>query len=81
MQSTLWGSLFCTVTMDKLEKLIYSIEDMMLKYKGEVEVPALEMVDDIADIQKCCIDAKKPNAVVNPFIEEKKKTNFQYRKV
>ena len=47
---------------------------MLFKYKGEVGVPALEMVDDIEDVQKCGIDDVKSNAVVNSFIEHKKLT-------
>ena len=50
---------------------MFSNKDMLFKYKGEVGVPALEMVDDIADVQKCGIDAVKSNAVVNSFIEHK----------
>jgi hypothetical protein len=65
MQGTVWGSLFCTTTMDKLGKLKYKNEEMLFKYKGEVGVPALEMVDDIVDIQKCGTDAIKANGVLN----------------
>ena len=32
-----------------------------------VGIPALEMVDDILDIQKCGIDSVKSNQVVNTF--------------
>ena len=53
MQGTVWGSLFCTGTMDKLGKLKYSNKEMLYNYKGIVEVPALEMVDDVVDVQKC----------------------------
>ena len=74
MQGTVWGSLFCTATMDKLGKLKYSDETMLYKYKGKVGVPALEMVDDIADVQKCGTNAVKSNAVVNAFVEHKKLT-------
>ena len=49
-------------------------KSLLFKYKGDVSVPALEMVDDIADIQKCGDDAVKANAVVNTFIEHKKLT-------
>ena len=52
-----------------LGKLKYANEDIMFKYKGEVNVTALEMVDDIADIQKCGTDAVKANTVVNSLIE------------
>ena len=31
MQGKVWGSLFCTVTMNKLGKLKYAIEDMLFK--------------------------------------------------
>ena len=74
MQGTVWGSLLCTATMDKLGKLKYQNEDLLYKYKGEVNVPALEMIDDIADVQKCGVDAVNSNAVVNSFIEHKKLT-------
>ena len=47
MQGSVWGSIFCTATIDKLAKLVYSREDMLYKYKGEVSVPPMEMVDDV----------------------------------
>ena len=47
---------------------------MLFKYKGEVGVPALKMVDDIVDVHKCGVDAIRSNAVVNSFIEHKKLT-------
>ena len=74
MQGTVWGSLLCTATMDKLEKQKYSSEELLFKYKGEVGVPALELVDDVVDVQKCGKDAVKANALVNSFIEDKKLT-------
>jgi hypothetical protein len=75
-QSPIWKIriLFCTATMDKLGKLIYKNEDLLYKYKNEVNIPSLEMVDDILSIQKCSIDAVKINAVINSFIESKKLT-------
>jgi hypothetical protein len=74
MKGTVWGSLLCTATMDKLGKQKYSSEELLFKYKGEVGVPALEMVDDVVDVQKCGKDAVKANALVNSFIEHKKLT-------
>ena len=55
----------CTSTMDKLDKIKYQNEDILLKYRGEVRVPELEMIDDIADVQKCGVNAVKSNAGVN----------------
>ena len=72
MQGTVWASLMCTATMDKLGKLIYKDHKMTYKYKGKVETPCLGMVDDILCIQKCATSTAKINAVVNAFIENKK---------
>ena len=71
MQGSVWGSLFCTTTMEKLGKLCYKNKELLYKYKNVVEVPPLCMVDDILSIQKCT-DAKKMNATINTFIEMKK---------
>ena len=69
--------------MDKLRKLKYSNTKMLYNYKGIVEFPALEMVDDVVDVQKCGVDAIQSNAIVNWFMEHKKcnKKNIVDRKV
>ena len=72
MQGTVWGSLLCTATMDKLGQLVYKNPELTYKYKGVVETPSLGMVDDILCIQKCSTQTVKMNAVVNSFIEGKK---------
>ena len=74
MQGTVWASLFCTVSMDKLGKEIYQNKALIYKYKQVVEIPSLGMVDDILTIQKCSNESVKINAVVNGFIESKKLT-------
>ena len=72
MQGTVWGSLFCTTTMDKLPKMIYNTPELIYKYKGEVDVPPLEMVDDILTVQNCGLQSLQMNAEVNAFVELKK---------
>ena len=72
MQGTVWGSLMCTTSMDKLGQLVYKNKDLTYKYKGVVDTPCLGMVDDILCVQKCSKDTVKMNAVVNAFIEGKK---------
>ena len=71
MQGLVWGSLFCTTTMDKLGQISYEDENLLYKYKGIVAVPSICMVDDIMSIQKCS-ESGKTNAVINAFIEMKK---------
>ena len=53
MQGTVWGSMFCRTTIDKLSQKSYAEEILLYKYKGEVSVPPLGMVDDVLIIQKC----------------------------
>ena len=72
MQGTVWGSLFCTTSMDKLGKMVYQNENLLYKYKNEVGIPTLGMVDDILSITKCSTDTVKTNGVINGFIESKK---------
>ena len=73
MQGTVWGSLMCTSRVDKLSKLFYNKEDTFYKYRGQIPVPPLGMVDDILSIQKP-ENAKQANIIINKFIELKKLT-------
>ena len=53
MQGTvLGGGRFCTTTRDKLGKFKYDNPENVFKFKDIVDVPSLEMVDNIIDIQK-----------------------------
>ena len=58
--------------MDKLGKLVYSKPELLYYYKGLVEVPTLQMVDDILCIQKCSPQTVQLNSVVNTFMELEK---------
>ena len=72
MQGTVWGSLNCTTTMDKFAKMVYLNKTLLYKYKGQVDVPPLQMVDDILTVQKCGSTSSAMNDSVNAFIEQKK---------
>ena len=74
MQGTVWGSLFCTATMDKLAKLAYQNKNFLYQYKGKVDVPPLEMVNEILTVQKCGAASSTINSEVNAFIQQKKLT-------
>ena len=71
MQGSVWGSLFCTTTMDKLGQIAYQDEELLYRYKGVVAVPPICMVDDVMSISKCS-ESGKTNSVINSFIEMKK---------
>ena len=70
MQGTVWGSLFCTVSIDKLGKESYTKPDMLYKYNG-VPIPPLGMVDDILTVSNV-ENTLEMNKMVNTFIESKK---------
>ena len=72
MQGTVWGGLKCKTTVDQLPKEVLNNEDLMYKYKGEVSIPPLEMVDDIITVAKCGNTSVRLNAIVNAFLEKKK---------
>ena len=74
MQGTVWvwGSLFCTASMENLGKHVYEHTELAYKYKKKVIIPSLGMVYDILTVTKCSGDTVKMNAVVNAFIESKK---------
>ena len=71
MQGGVMGSIYCTSTMDKLGKIVYSDNNLLHNYKG-TPVPCLQMVDDILTRTKCNSTAITMNATVNTFIETKK---------
>ena len=72
MQGTVWSGLMCTSTMDKLCKTIYKEKEMLFKYRGIVEVPPLEMVDDVVTVSLCGENSMNLNSAVNSFVEHKK---------
>ena len=74
MQGSVWGSLLCTTSMDKLGQMFYENEELLYWYKGNVAVPPLCMVDDVLAVQTCSQASVKVNAVINQFIELKKLT-------
>ena len=72
MQGTVWAGLLCTGTMNQLGKLTYNDHRLTYKYKEMVDVPPLEMVDDILTINKCGTTSVTLNSTVNTFIDTKK---------
>ena len=72
MQGTVWANLMCTSTMDKLCKLAYQKPEVLYKYRKEICVPPLQMVDDIITASECGITSVTNNAIVNAFIDSKK---------
>ena len=72
MQGTVFGSIICTSVVDKLAKMFYTNPDLLYKYKKEVDIPPLGMVDDVLCVNKCSNSAVTLNATVIAFMENNK---------
>ena len=72
MQGSIWGSLCCVALMDKLGKMVCNKPELLYMYKGVVETPPLQMVDDILGIQKCSNKSLQLNTAINTFVKLKK---------
>ena len=53
MHGTVWAGLMCSTSMDKLGKEVYDDPSLVYKYRNMVDVPPLEMVDDIITTSEC----------------------------
>ena len=71
MQGTVWAGLMCTTTMDRLGNEVYADPTLVYKFRETVDVPPLEMVEDIISACKCGPTTVALNAAVNSFVEQK----------
>ena len=69
MQGSVFGIIMCTAVMDKLAKIFYSEPTIAYKYNNTVNVPVLEMVDDVISVNKCSSQSVTSNATVNSFMD------------
>ena len=58
--------------MDKLAQIFYKDSKLLYKYKGDVDVPVLGMVDDVLNVATCSEQAVISNSTINSFIEHNK---------
>ena len=72
MQGTVWAGLKCTATMDKLGKQAYKDPNLLYKYKNIVDIPPLQMVDDVIAASKCGKQTILVNSAVTTFVKLKK---------
>ena len=58
--------------MSSWQIFLYSDSKLLYRYKGEVEVPILGMVDDVLNVATCSEQAVLSNATINLFIAHNK---------
>ena len=67
-----WGVMKCSVQIDKIgKKALETQNENLLKYKNEIPIPMLSMVDDVLNIAVCGIKSVETNAFVNAHFEMK----------
>ena len=83
MQGTVWSSLKCTSSMDRLNKTVLSNSDLQYYYKGDMNIPigVRGMVDDTLGISKCGTNAVKLNSTINSFIEAQRQALSEEKSV
>ena len=83
LQGSVWGSLKCTVSMDKVNKVMLAEDDLTYHYRGDTDIKlgVLGMIDDTLAISKCGTAAIQKNAVLNSFIETQRLTMSKSKSV
>ena len=66
MLVTVFGTLICTDVMDQLAKIF---SKLLYEYKFQVDMPVLEMVDDVLNVASCTEQAVLSNSTINSFKE------------
>ena len=72
LQGEVFGPLQCSVTVDTFGKECMEEDKFMYKYRGEVGVPPLAMVDDLACPALCGKDAVEVTSFINSKTNTKK---------
>ena len=72
MQGSVMGPIKAAVNMDTIGKKMLESPNELYSYKNLVGIPALEMIDDVASIEKCGLNSVMANSKINCEIEMKK---------
>ena len=71
-QGGVTGPICCATQTDSIGKDSLERNEHLYLYKGTVGIPALTMIDDVAQISLCGLESVKDNAFINARFEEKK---------
>ena len=71
-QGSTMGPSLCATQSDLIGKDALDREEHLYMYKGEVGVPPLIMIDDVANISECGVDTVIDNAYINAKMEQTK---------
>ena len=71
-QGSTWGSLLCSNHIDTIGRRCSETGNYMYKYKKQVDVLPLAMLDDLLGVAECWHDSLSLNTFINTQIEMKK---------
>ena len=76
MQGSVWGSLKCTISMDRLNKIALADNSLLYKYKGDpnIAIGVLGMVDDTLGVSECGNATIRKKSVINLFMDTQRLT-------
>ena len=76
MQGTVWDSLKCTASVDKLNQSILQKDHLTYNYRSDsnIQIGVLGMIDDTLSISKCGITSVQKNSVINSFKDTQRLT-------
>ena len=72
MQGSSWGSILCSNQLGQIGGDKNKRNEYLYRYKNEVDIPSLEMCDDVLDISECGIKSVMSNAYINAKFELKR---------
>ena len=72
MQGDIWGPAMCATSIDSIGKECLEENKYLYKYRGNISIPPLAMMDDICAISTCGVEAVKSNAFLNHKLSSKK---------
>ena len=71
MQGSVMGPIKAAINMDTIGKKMLESPNDLFYYKNLVGIPALEMIDDVASIERCGIKSLVANSKINCEIKMK----------
>ena len=72
MQGDIWAPSLCATSIDSIGKECLEENKYLYKYRENIEIPPLSMIDDLCVISSCGVETVKSNSHINYKISSKK---------
>ena len=72
MQGDIWAPSLCATSIDSIGKECLQEKKYLYKYRENIEIPPLSMMDDLCVLSTCGVETVKSNSYINYKISSKK---------